>query len=59
MLAAEVNLTYLPIRHGYTLFGSGGRASTLILSQGNVIEYYGKGGAQVQRSKRRHAERVY
>ena len=42
--AAEVNLTYLAIRHGYThLFGSGGRASTLILSQGNVIEYYGKG----------------
>ena len=42
--AEQISYVYQPIRHLYShLFGTGGRASTLILSDGNRIEYYGKG----------------
>jgi hypothetical protein len=42
--AEEIKYVFAPLRFAYShLFGTGGRASTLILSAGNRIEYYGKG----------------
>jgi hypothetical protein len=42
--AEEIKYVFAPLRFAYAyLFGTGGRASTLILSSGNQIEYYGKG----------------
>lgn len=42
--AEHIKFVFPPMRHAYShLFGTGGRASTLILGEGNRIEYYGKG----------------